>query len=237
MSLLPVTVIMTTYDPGNNSRYPLLYQTIKELQQNLDYPNLRWTITDDGSPNHQEMVAGVSLLLEGQDFRIFNTERRGVGYAKNNALREAFTVSPIVYLTEDDWLLKEHLDLVPYVQLMLDYPDVAIIRFGYLGGEMAAKYVGYGIGLDFWSLQRNSGLYVYSGQNSLRSSLTYSTLGWHKEGVDPGNEELDMCHRWNNVEHDLKILWPGKYGVSLNSGAFINIGMNTSLNNITPGEK
>jgi hypothetical protein len=183
------------------------------------------------------MIVKVREILEDREITIFNTERRGVGYAKNNALRTAFGISPIVYLTEDDWLLKEQLDLLPYVQLMLDHSDIAIIRFGYLGGEMLAKYVGYGVGLDFWSLQRNSGLYVYSGQNSLRSNVMYSTLGWHKEFVDPGTEELDLCHRWNNTEHNLKILWPGKYGVSLNSGAFINTGMNISLNNITPEVK
>lgn len=236
MSLLPVTIIITTYDPGNNSRFPLLYQTIKGLQQYLDYPNLRWTITDDGSSNHQEMVAGVNSLLEGQDLRIFNTERRGVGYAKNNALKEAFTISPIVLLLEDDWLLVQKLPLVKYVQHLLDHPDTGMIRFGFIGGTtLTATLVGYSPFDTYWQLTQGSDVYVYSGQVSIRSEGFYRAVGFHDEGKTPGDEELEMCKTYNGTPNAPKILWDASFGVTLNSGPFHNIGMGNSLNSVAPG--
>lgn len=234
MSLLPVTVIITTYDPGDNSRYPLLYQTVDGLLKNLDYPELHWLVTDDGSPNHADMVEKLSELLP--TVQVINTERHGVGYAKNNALREAFKVSGVVLLLEDDWWLVEKLPLVKYVQHLLDHPDIGIIRFGYIGGStLEAYYRGYSPFDTYWELKRGSDVYVYSGQVSLRSKCLYDTVGYHQEGVDPGKEELDYCIRYNAAEGAPKILWPAEYGTTLNAGPFHNIGLGSSLNNIQPG--
>lgn len=234
---LPVTVIVTTYDPSDNSRFNLLYQTVQSLVDNLIYPNLRWTITDDGSPNHYDMVREVSKIIPGDDVIFYDTGRRGVGYAKNNALKEAFSVSKLCWLTEDDWWISEPLNLLPHVQLMLDHPEIGFIRFGFLGGSLSADYIDYGYPLTYWKLKPTSGLYCYSGQCGLRSSCLYEKVGWHDETTSPGEEELNYCWRYNQTVSPPDILWPAQYGCTLNAGIVKNIGLSpeVSVNSIKPG--
>lgn len=228
---IPVTVIITTYDPGDNSRFTLLYRTLQALKDKLVYPNLRWIVTDDGSTNHDTLVE--TLKHSFKDIEILNTEHKGVGFAKNNALRHAFEVSPYVFLLEDDWELKDSLDLLSHVQNMLDHPDIGMVRFGYLGGELNADYTRYG-DTSYWYLKPASGFYVYSGQVSLRNYAFYSAVGFHSEGTQAGQEEEDMCWRYNALENPPKILWPAIYGCTLYSGPFTNIGLHKSVNAVNP---
>jgi len=109
-----------------------------------------------------------------------------------------------------------------------------MIRFGFLGGELLAKYIDYGSFRSYWWLLPNGGLYTYSGQVSLRKKEFYSAVGMHRTGISPGEEELDMCHRYNNAKNPLKILWPADYGCTLNAGPFKNVGMSMSLNAVEP---
>lgn len=231
---IAVTAIITTYDPGDNSRFPLLYQTIQSLLDKMQYPNLYWIITDDGSPGHVGMVEKVTEMLPADRVQFFNTNRKGVGYAKNNALEAAFKLSPIVFLLEDDWELREEFDLLTHVQVMLDNPDIGIIRFGFLGGEMEAQYTDYGDFKTYWLLKPASGFYVYSGQVSLRNKYFYDVVGYHTVGLQAGQEEEDLCWRYNSTPNPPKILWPAQYGTMLNTGLFKNIGLAASVNAVNP---
>jgi len=60
-------------------------------------------------------------------------------------------------------------------------------------------------------------------------------VGYHQENVSPGEEELEMCKRFNGTDNAPDILWPGEYCPMLNCSPFKNIGMDFSLNAITPG--
>lgn len=230
---IAVTIIITTYDPGDNSRYPLLYRTIQALVDKLVYPNLYWTITDDSLNVNEEMQSKVKEIIPGDRITFFNTTRKGVGYAKNNALKDAFAQSPFVFLLEDDWELKEPMDLLTHVQVMLDNPEVSMIRFGFLGGDIEASYKRYN-DTTYWVLKPKSGFYVYSGQVSLRHYSFYSELGFHAEGLQAGQEEEDMCWRYGQLENPPLIAWPASYGSTLNSGLFNNIGMGSSVNAVSP---
>lgn len=231
---IPVSIIITTYDKGDNARFNLLYKTVQALVDNIKYPNLYWIITDDGSPNHDEMVEKIKSIINSDRLIFFNTDRKGVGFAKNNALRKAFETSPYVLMLEDDWELKEEFDLLPHVQLMLDHPDIGMIRLGYLGGEMDAHYTDYGFLKTYWTLLPASGFYVYSGQVSLRSKNFYDIVGYHAEGLQAGQEEENMCWRYNDIKNPPKILWYAQYGTTLNSGLFNNIGLGDSVNAVEP---
>lgn len=226
-----VNIIITTYDKGNGNRYGLLYKTIQGLKDNLIYPNLSWSITDDGSPNYEDMKNTVGEMLSPTDVVFFNTERKGVGYAKNNALRHAFQSSPMVLLLEDDWYLHQKFDLLRHVQHILDHPEVGMIRFGYIGGTtLEAQYIGYSPFDTYWTLKQGSDVYVYSGQVSLRHKVFYDKVGWHSEGISAGEEELDMCKRYNGTPDAPLIQWAAEYGTTLNAGPFYNIGLGDSTN-------
>lgn len=225
----PVTIIITTYDNGSGQRTALAVQTIRALQQYLLYPDLRWLIADDGSPQtHIDTLR--SVVPEAQ---FTNAARGGVGKSKNLALQEAFKVSPFVLLMEDDWVLKGPLDLAPHVGILERHPDLGMVRMGYLGGTIIADFDGDSL-YSFWRLRRGSGVYIYSGQVSLRHERFYNATGWHPEGNSAGEEELAMCIRFNATENCPDIIWPARFGCELNTGPFINVGMSASVNAVVP---
>ena len=220
-----VSIVITTY-----LRTQEALATIKALQENLYYIGAwHWVISDDGSPpEHREAIK--EALPPSAD--ILNVNRAGVGQSKNAALGVAFNHSPYVLLLEDDWQLVQRLDLHPHVAVLRDNEDVGMIRFGFLGGELLAKYIDYGSFRSYWWLLPNGGLYTYSGQVSLRKKEFYSAVGMHRTGISPGEEELDMCIRFNAVENAPLIVWPACFPTAQGCGPFRHIGDN-SLNSVT----
>lgn len=227
-----LTVIMTTYDSGTGIRTPLAVSTLEALRDKLIYPSLRWIIADDGSAG--DHVTRLTEVLKDKELYITDAKRRGVGYSKNIALREAFAHSPFVFLLEDDWVLREPLPIAPYIRVLAEHENLGMVRFGFLGGDMTAKHEEYG-GITFWKLQRGSGVYIYSGQVSLRHQRFYSSIGLHSENTSPGEEELNMCLRFNATENAPDIVWPAHIPSTINTGLFINIGFDSSVNAVRPG--
>lgn len=227
-----VTIIITTYN-----RTDLALQTIKGLKQNLVYENLAWHIADDGSDQgHIER-----LLQEIPDATVTNAERQGVGVSKNLALKKAFEKSQIVMLLEDDWWLRDRLDLSTHADLLMSNERVGIIRYGWLSSDtLTASLVGdksgYG-NMCYWKIHQNSGQYCYSGQVSLRHKRWYDVIGYHAEGINAGLEELDMCGRYNNFDNPPEILWPANIPCHYNTSMFVDIGSGHSLNSIEPEVK
>lgn len=231
----PVTVILTTYDKGDGARTSIARQTIQGLVDNLHYSNLHWIISDNNSPKHEEHVSFIVEPLKEKNipFEVLNVKGGGVGLSKNVALTRAYEISSLIFMTEDDWYLSEPFELESDVQVMLDNPSVCMVRYGFLGGEMLAKYTDFGDFKTYWTLVPNSGLYVYSGQVSLRSKLLTDMVGWHSPNLEPGQEELDMCHKYNSLGDSApKILWPARHGSILNASPFKNLGLGNSLNNM-----
>lgn len=219
----PVCVIITTY-----KRTAIACQTLQGLRDHLIYPDLIWLIADDGSePEHIQALKDV--LGPDRSVLITNAERGGVGRSKNLALQEAFKYTPYIFMTEDDWWLDSDLDLKPHVKCLMDRKDVGMIRFGFLGGPMDAHLEDMNGPFSYYlTLKQGSGVYVYSGQISLRHKRFYNACGYHAEGVPPGVEEEEFCHRYNATPDAPLILWPSVYAPAW--GPFANIGMGASLN-------
>lgn len=231
-----LNIIITTYDSGDGRRIKLLEETIWALILKLRYGNVHFIVTDDSVPdvhNLNRYIIESIFIAEDKSYQMINTNRSGVGFAKNNALKIAFETSPLVLLMEDDWLLKEPLDMHPYMQLLSERSEFSTVRFGFLGGTMNASLIEYN-DRTYWKLERGSGVYIYSGQVSLRHRRFYSTVGWHNEELPPGEEELDMCKRFNACDNCGDILWHAEFGSTLNAGPFINIGLDSSTNAVQP---
>lgn len=228
-----IAIIITTYDKGDGVRTPLLCRTVQHLLKNLQYPNLLWIIADDGSPDITHL-GSVTKLLADCDHVMLDAGRAGVGVSKNKALNYAWNAGcTLVLMLEDDWELARPLDLYPFIKL-LENDTIGMVRMGYLGGELEANYEAWE-GISFWRLKRGSGVYVYSGQVSLRHKRFYDNCGYHPEGVSPGEEELEFCKRYNACEGAPDIVWPAKFACEFNQGAFVNIGTGeASLNAVVP---
>jgi len=242
----PVSVIITTYDNGDVTRLRLCELVLQTLLNKLRYPDIRWIVVDDSNEinfdRNKQMLEMCFVRNHVDNYMFINTNRSGVGTAKNTALRYAFELSPYVLLLEDDWLLKEPLELVPYIRVLAEDTSVGMIRLGYLGSEHETLEARYRRGLPdmpwftFWELKRGSDVYVYSGQVSLRHKRFYDAVGYHKENDTPGEEELDMCKRYNATDNAPVILWPAWMGAPLGTGLFDNIGLGYSTNNVEPGK-
>lgn len=225
MGNLPV--IITTYDRGGGERTMMALETIRALKENLLNVTPEFIICDDSSPNPGHVPA-LKEALKDNNAVFFDAEKHGVGMSKNLGLRHAFRFTGqdniCALLLEDDWVLKEPLNIQAYCDVLNHAEDVGIIRFGYLGGlDLRAKFATY-LGHTFWDIY--DGMYVYSGQVSLRHKRFYSVIGYHTPDIDPGHEELDMCYRYAKLDEDkkLKILYPADFGVTFQHGPFRTIG-------------
>lgn len=222
-----VYVVMTTY-----KRTELAAQTLQALKKNLKYPHLAWHIADDGSgKDHIDTLVNIVGSAT-----ITDAQRGGVGKSKNLALTVAFRQTPYVFLLEDDWELIIPLDLEPHVKLLRDVPTAGMVRFGFLGGHMEAEYDDWnGPFTPYWKLKPGSGMYVYSGQVSLRHKRFYDALGLHKEGIAAGEEEEELCWRYNQIKNPPDIFWSGHYACTIWNSPFQNIGLGEkSLNAVKP---
>lgn len=220
-----VSIVITTY-----KRTAVALATIKALQENLYYTGeLHWIVSDDGSAEeHREAIKG-ALPASAE---VFNVNRAGVGQSKNVALGAAFARSPYVLLMEDDWQLTQRLDLHPPVSVLKNNEQIGMVRYGYLGGGMLAHLEDLdGPCTPYWVLQRGSGVYIYSGQVSLRHQRFYKAVGMHRVGISPGEEEIDMCIRYNGTENAPLIVWPANLPCAQNYGPFRHIG-DESLNDV-----
>jgi len=222
-------IVMTTYN-----REEVAKQTLLSLKRNLLYDEGRrfWVIADDGSPDgYVDRLKAV--LGDDEPVYVTNALRKGVGVSKNLALKLAFEHTPVVFLTEDDWCLTEPVDARVFYDTLVSNPQVGMIRCGYLSTDISAKLVGFN-SMTYLQLDQGSGVYVYSGQCSFRSKVWVEKVGYHKEGVSPGEEELEMCQRYNATKNAPLILWPGNMGFHFQCSPFKNIGMDFSLNATQP---
>jgi glycosyltransferase involved in cell wall biosynthesis len=145
-ALPPITIVICTYD-----RLYEIEQVIKALSENLYYPidKLTFHIADDNSPTIQEKsyVSKVEDLIlayfsayrtDGISGKVISpiitssiTNRQGWGANVNKAL--SLVKDSIIYFTEDDYVLKEPIDLTKWVTLLQRKLYIGMIRFGIEG--------------------------------------------------------------------------------------------------------
>src|SRR6476469_7538907 len=100
----PITVILQTY-----KRTDVALRTIVAARRNLRYGGLlRWYVADDGSPS-----AHVDAVLEAVGGHLwgYHSQRRGYGANANAAWDAADQASVLTLWLEDDWELRQPLDL------------------------------------------------------------------------------------------------------------------------------
>jgi glycosyltransferase involved in cell wall biosynthesis len=225
-----LAIVMTTYN-----RPQTAVPTLQALACNLRFDgSVSMVIADDGSPEGyvRDLLQHVPAEWQPQTTC---AERKGVGHSKNLGLELAYTKADVVLLMEDDWVLKQATDITPYYTCLCNDRDgIGMIRLGWLSHDISARLTKYGE-LLYWDLVPGSGLYGCSGQVGLRHRRFYDVMGWHSLRCSPGEEELDMCHRWNRMKKP-KILWPAHVPIGLGEGVFANNGMGCSLNRVVPSK-
>lgn len=203
----PIAVIFLTYE---RTDYALC--TIRAAKQYLKYPELLWYLADDGS--RREHIDAVKAELNGTPGIGWHSLPGGTyGANANTAYREAQKHADLTFWLEDDFELRQELDLEPYARLLQERQDIGMVRLGYLNLHMKGTVFGHG-GHLYWLLDRKADPYVFTGHPSLRHKRFMETYGPYQEGLTPGQTELSYATK-HYLGQGPDIVWPvalGEYG-------------------------
>lgn len=213
--LPPVTIGVITYKRPDEIRV-----TINALCNQLTYDGpLRILVSDDASGGgylrdlkewweHKGFT-----LLHGWHFEAISTPKNGGwGRNANHLLDVAFADCPLLFMMEDDYVLKRPLDLSAGVALMQQEPVLGMLRYRSTAGmpvlyyqretDIAAyypdyrEYQGYTLGKVTWlELMANSpSLWLYSNGPHLKSREFHGVYGRYPEGMKLGTTEESFAH-------------------------------------------
>lgn len=207
----PCTIILITAGT-REERTEYAVRTIASVRENLRYPSLSWFVADDGSPKeHLDAVVGA---LSGADIAGVWSEHDSYGRSCNEGISKARERGSLMLFLEDDWELKEPLDLWPYAALLMEESRIGMVRMGYLSDNLIGRTFGHR-GQLYWELD-NDNPYAFAGHPSIRHMRFHDLCGDYPERLQPGETELGMAWRWRStVENRPGIVWPsllGQYG-------------------------
>jgi hypothetical protein len=203
----PITVILQTF-----KRTDVALRTIAAARRNLIYGGpLLWYVADDGSPAEH---VGAVLEAVGGDLIGHHSARRGYGANANAAWDAADALGALTLFLEDDWELRQPLDLYRYAALLMETHEVGMVRLGVLNLDMRGRSWAHG-GSVYWKLDREphlEGTPVFTGHPSLRHRRYRQTYGDYPEGLPPGETELAYAYQFRVGSPDAPaIVWPADY--------------------------
>ncbi len=216
MTTLPeIAIQICTYD-----RYSELCDTIKALQELVDYPQskVKLYISDDSSPDEYfNRLKRLKIFKFWETFFISTAENSGWGANVNNGLSQI--TQPYIFFIEDDYILKKPLDLRVGVALLEKKPNIGMVRYRGSAGsnlvyhQMEVDLSDYQADSAFdgmpWSqsieglpwkltyLQIGGGspdLYLYSHGAHLKRRSFHEFYGMYPEGMKLGHTEEAFAH-------------------------------------------
>jgi hypothetical protein len=201
----PITVILQTY---RRTEYAL--RTIEAACELLHYGGpLAWYVADDGSDRmHYDTVCAAI----GDRFWGSHSARRGYGGNANAAWDAVNSVGALTFWLEDDFVLREPLDLTPHAYTLMDCPTIGMVRLGYINGAMLEPPIDCA-GRAYHTLPRawpDASFYAFTGHPSLRHRRYRDAYGNYPTGLGPGDTELAYAYQYRVKEGPL-IVWPVGY--------------------------
>ena len=196
----PVIALIVTY-----RRLQLALETIRSVKEHVLWPNIGFHIADDGSG--PDYVAALQAKIgDTYSVTVSDGARGGVGNNMNLGIEACLERADLWLHLEDDWVLREPLDLEPCVRLLREDESIGMVRLGRLSGGLHADTIG-GADRVWWKLHRASDTYVFSGNASLRHRRFHEAYGNYTAGLTPGKTELNYCAKFNSMEGP-EIVWP-----------------------------
>ncbi len=209
----PIVVVLQTFKRTQNA-----LATIAAAKERLHYGgDLIWYVADDGSP-----PAHVRAVVDALEPDGLHTMRRGYGGNCNAAWDGVDNWAALTFWLEDDFELREPLDLTPHAYALMDSEALGMIRLGYVDGtklEPAQEFAGR----RYHTLPRewpDASFYAFTGHPSLRHRRYRIAYGDYPTGLGPGDTELAYAYQYRIGSGPL-IVWPEGYS---QYGAFAHIG-------------
>lgn len=209
----PITIILQTFKRTQNA-----LDTIAAAQQHLRYDGeLIWYVADDGSP-----VDHVHAVEDAAHPAGLHSARRGYGGNCNAAWHGVDHWSALTLWLEDDWELRQPLDLTPHAYALMDSETLGMIRLGYIDGTKLESAQAFA-GRRYHTLPRewpDASFYAFTGHPSLRHRRYREAYGDYPVGLGPGDTELAYAYQYRTGWGPL-IVWPEGYP---EQGYFAHIG-------------
>jgi len=193
----PLCIILITY-----LRTEMAVRTIKGIADKLDYPKelLSWYIADDGSPSKHMAEIFKTISDSGMKLAGYHNQKLqpgflcGVGW--NLAIRKAHQISDYIMLLEDDWVLKNTMDIRPYMWMLKETPTVGIARLSGLTTDNIVKVMVHR-GTHYLQYLRQAP-FCYSGNPHIRHLRFTEYYGFYDTDKSPGDIEVyyDGKFRW-----------------------------------------
>ena len=201
--LEPITIILQTY---RRTDYAL--RTIASARELLRYQgDLHWYVADDGSPtDHWRAV------LDALDHPAGHGMRRGYGGNANAAWSAADYVGALSFWLEDDFVLRESLDLTPHAYALMDSAELGMIRLGYIDSSKLEPVQTFA-NRRYHTIPRDwpdTSFYAFTGHPSLRHTRYRQAYGDYPTGLGPGDTELAYAYQYRIGSGPL-IVWPEGY--------------------------
>lgn len=209
----PIVIVLQTFKRTQNA-----LDTIAAARELLRYDGeLVWYVADDGSP-----IEHVRAVEDAAEPAGIHSARRGYGANANAAWHGVDHWSALTLWLEDDWKLREPLDLTPHAYTLMDCDQVGMIRLGYINGEYLEAPRDF-CGRRYHTIARDwpdTSFYAFTGHPSLRHRRYRTAYGDYPTGLGPGDTELAYAYQYRVGSGPL-IVWPEGYP---EQGFFAHIG-------------
>lgn len=213
-----ITILLLT-----RSRVSYTLKTIHALEANLEYDNYSYYVAD-GISTPEEHAEVIALLKDyGVGYRAHSQELT-VGENWNKGIRESYRTANIYLRMENDFELREKLDILPYIELLEANEEVGCIRLGLLPINLDIQTVGYS-GRIYQRILRMR-QYTWSGNPCLVHRRFHNTYGHFSEKkLSPGDTELTMDNMVRRNKPGPQVWRPNELG---DYGPFAHIGQEQS---------
>jgi len=237
----PLTVAFMTHD-----RTAVACKCLEMLCRKLRYAgDIHYCVCDDRSrPGHVEALERV-LRECGRSYSVERNlnGRWGLGASMNNGLRNAFSRSPVVLTSEDDFLLEREFDITGCVDTIMSN-DVAGIRLAYVKTKPSgtgvtwtrtrpSKIKGF-VNVVAGSVMNAHYKYVFNNQVMLRHKRVYDAIGYYPENCNHQEMERQVVAAYavrfkGGLSENCQVLYPDDLPTdTYDNGLFMHIGESTA---------
>lgn len=186
-----VIILLLTY---GRTEYAL--RTIKHMKEHLVYPNTKWYVADSGSDD-ESFQAKMDAIGE-ENIVSHHHEKMEPGPSWNRATKGILEHTDFLFRLEDDWVLRDTLDLKPAVEMLNTRDDICMVRYGYLHVPADLEAIGHA-GIHYLRYKKTL-VSAYGGHPALTHKRLYDIYGYFNEGLGPGEIELDYDNKFRSTK-------------------------------------
>lgn len=196
-----IDVCLVTW-PNHPSRIEYFKRMLGTLEANLSASRhaLRLLCSSEAERDPQSTWHGEELKILCRHKSIplvWHRPPASLGAGMNHALRQS--TAPLILLVQDDFELREPLDLSPGADFLRGHPEVDVLRYAFpIDPAHPQLYTQFAGDIDGWRRVNLHAPWPYGDEPHLRHRDFFDRWGWYVEGQHHGASETDMLWRLVN---------------------------------------